>query len=373
MTSLASEAESFSIPLSRTMTGRSEKKIIHLAHLAVAITLGTTTTSCQLLLPLPPKDLIRTETDGKYSWRTYEHLSLMTEQQLGWINNETVLVVGYSKPEGSGIYAWNPGNRPRMVLKQGYRFCFDGNTWTAIAAIPKKGENGNEYIRYEINPKNLDTTVLGAMRREAGFNADSYFTCNNENLPQILKGRGLQILRPSDGFLDFGQHGAMGQPLTLIKADTTTRIRTHILLSNPLSTLAQYNLYPQSYLIYSLGFNPNVIEAWKAKNQHTIWKMQPNGSATTITIPAGPWLDTGGGDKSFAISKPGLLISSKGYGEPHQWQAGVFLLRGDRSHSKISSGSSERLSVSPNGCRVAWSVDRPKASGICDTGGHASR
>lgn len=366
------------------MIGRAQMKIVHLAHLAISITIGSATTGCQLLLPIAPKDLIRTETDGKLSWRTFEHRSLMTEHQLGWINNETVLLVGSRNPEGRGIYAWNPGSRPRMIVKGGYRFCFDGKKWTAIAGIPKKGTSRNEYIRHEINPNSLDTTTLGAMRQEAGFNTASYFTCNDEDLPKILKGRGLEILRPSDGFLDFGQHGEMNQMLTLIKSDATTRINTNILLANPLSTTVEYNSYPQTYLIYSLSFSPDVIKQWKASNQHTIWKIQPNGESTTITIPAGPWLDTGGGDKSFAISRLGLLISSKGFGDPHQWQAGVFLIRADRSHSKISSGSSERLSVSPNGCRVAWSVDRPKASGIgstsnisaadlCETDGHTSR
>lgn len=343
-------------------------KFNHLIKVTLSITIGIAVTGCQLILSQPAKDIIRTENDGQHSWRTYEHTSLMTGHQLGWINNDTVLVVGYRKPEGRGIYAWNPGSRPRMILKNGYRFCFDGKKWTALAGIPKKSGSGFEYIRHQIDPKSLETTLLETKPQKTGLYTDSYFTCNEEKFPDLLKGRGMEILRPSDGFLDFGPHASINQPLTLIKADKTTRVHTNIFLSSPLSTVVEYNSYFQAYLVYSLRFNPDVVDRWKESNQHTIWQIRPDGSSKTITIPAGPWLDTGGGDKSFAMSKPGLLISSNGYGETHQKQAGVFLIRENQSHSKISSGSSERLSVSPNGCRAAWSIDRPKASGI----GHTS-
>jgi hypothetical protein len=343
-------------------------KFKHLIKVTLSITIGMAATGCQFILSQPAKDILRTESDGQHSWRTYEHTSLMTGHQLGWINNDTVLVVGDRKPEGRGIYAWNPGSKPRMMLKYGYRFCFDGRKWTALAGIPKKSGSGFEYIRYQINPKSLETTLLETKPQKTDLYTDSYFTCTEERFPDFLKSRGREILRPTDGFLDFGPHGSMNQPVTLIKADKRTRVHTNIRLRSPLSTVVEHSSYSQAYLIYSLSFNPDIVNHWKESNQHIIWQMRPDGSTKTITIPAGPWLDTGGGDKSFAISKPGLLISSNGYGETHQKQAGVFLIRENQSHSKISSGSSERLSVSPNGCRAAWSIDRPKASGI----GHTS-
>jgi hypothetical protein len=83
------------------------------------------------------------------------------------------------------------------------------------------------------------------------------------------------------------------------------------------------------------------------------WYLKPNGDVERIVVPIGPWNSA----KYFGV-RPGLfLVSGNAKGIDDPGYAGGYLVAGG-SINKVASGNLRQLSVSPDGCRLAFIFSR---------------
>jgi len=164
------------------------------------------------------------------------------------------------------------------------------------------------------------------------------------------------VSRDSDKPMLFLPPGAK-QPIALpIEAQEARRI--------------EYSVYADAYVVSRLAGLASLRD-----RPTRVWLLHPTGRVDTIQIPKGPWT---GYDARYLPSKAGLVMASRGLSAGSgPGVAGTYLVNGDRVE-KILAGLVEDVDVSPDGCRVAVSVDpytsqtrrsRIKMIDVCKTGG----
>ena len=333
-------------------------RVLALATLSTVVALSTLVSACR------PRSVgnaspSQTFTDGNFRWTLTRLEGASPERQVGWLDNETILFIGSndshgSTPEISGLYAWNRKGPARLVLPHAYRFCFDGKTWTAKTAEPQSGTNELVYRRYRMNPSDLSTAKLGADQTGPSHGSLNPYTCNWEMYPAQLSGRHWDHLRPQDGYLDFGASGSRNQEVHLLRPDLKKRIPLGTRIEEPTGRKTRYSAFLNSYTVNDIVFSPHTLESWNREGRFIVHSIRPDGTSKDTNIRPGPWSLPYGGDRAIELAKPGIVIASKGGPEGKSSPIGLYLIRGKNKHTRIDTEVIESLSVSPNGCEVAY-------------------
>jgi hypothetical protein len=305
----------------------------------------------------------RTFSDGSFRWTLTRLEGATPETQVGWLDNETVLFIGTKhstdgSAEINGLYAWNQKSPARLVLADAYRFCFDGTTWTIRTGEPQPGRDDLIYRRYRLNPSDLSTSWIGPDHVGPSTGYLHPYTCNEEkHLPQ-LQGRYWEPLRPQNGFLDLGANGSRGEEVHLLNANLKRRISLGFRAEEPTSTKVHFSRFKNEYLIHRFGFSEEVLRSWTQRGGLDVILLESDGLVRRINVTPGPWSETLPGDRSIELSKPGIIISSKAGSRLRETPAGIYLIRNSQRNSKLDSGLTRNISISPDGCKVAYNRSR---------------
>lgn len=301
----------------------------------------------------------RTLSDGSFRWTLTRLEGATPETQVGWLDNDTVLFIGSNdstdgSPEIRGLYAWNRKSPARLVLANAYQFCFDGKTWTARTGEPQPGREDLLYRRYQINPNDLTATWIGPDDMGMGKGYPNTYTCRDEEIPVQLTNHHWDALRPQDGFLDFGPTGSVNQEAFLTSPDLTTRTPLGFTTKYPTGRITKFSDLAGAYLVYDITFSPATLTRWNREKKFPIHIIMPNGLVRQVEVSPGPWSEQFGGDRSIEITRPGLGISSKGGHYLRNPLSGVYILRPNKTFTRLDSGIIESLSASPDGCTLAY-------------------
>lgn len=329
-----------------------------MGRLATFATLATLATACR---PGSHGNAspTRTFSDGAFRWTLTRLEGATPETQVGWLDNETVLFIGTKhsidgSPEISGLYAWNRKSPARLVLANAYRFCFDGKTWTVRTGEPQPGRDDLIYRRYRLNPTDLSTTWIGPDQVGPSTGYPNQYTCLDEKHPDQLKGRHWDVLRPQDGYLDFGAEGSRNQQVQLIDPDFTVIIPLGFTIKYPSGRMTSFSEFAQGYIAYDMVFSRETLAEWNEKKNFTVQLISPKGYARQIEVGTGPWSTQSGGDRSIELTKAGIAVSSKAGSRGLKSPIGLFLLRPDQTYTKLDSGIIRALATSPDGCNLTY-------------------
>jgi hypothetical protein len=291
--------------------------------------------------------------DGRLTWTVTRLRGVVPDYQVGWLDNRTILFIGHRGSKEQGLYAWDRQGPARLVLANAYRFCHDGRNWTALVSTTTPGSDRRGNDRYRLNPPDLSSVRLGRMRNAQ----DSYpnmYTCDNEPFPQALRGRHWEALRPADGYLDYGAIGQRNQKVSLLRPDQRTRQPLGFQVSEPVSMVASYSDLTRLYFVYDANFTDAELEAWGRRGHLDIQTLQPDGRVGSLRIIAGPWSAVWGGDRKILRAVSGIAFSSSGGSLGADTTAGLYLIRPERSHSKLDTGVIPYVAVSPDGCGLVY-------------------
>lgn len=278
------------------------------------------------------------------------------EAKLGWLDNERVIFHGYevgkfgqkSLDDGhelreTGLFIWN--TEKNTVTKY---WDIDGPTSLCVYdgsiafAQRVKGEN-NAWIRI-VGKIGQEQTM-----RSVGTDWVNPISCtySKERPPEVTSQRMLRHLREDHGYLDFGPATQLGisedvrilyyrsekkEPVTLPFA--TKQVVNHF----------DYVEFENAYLLQSRASTPDAVP---------LWLLRPDGTVAKLLEPTGqPWERIGW--IGYVLTKKGVfLISRVADGLAAAGKSGGYLLEGD-TPKRLIVGLLDHVSVSPNGCRVAF-------------------
>jgi hypothetical protein len=297
---------------------------------------------------------VELRSDRHYRWTITRLKKVTPEYQHDWLDNRTILFIGSDESKTSGLYAWDQKSPARLVLADAYRLCFDGKTWRALVSRPQKKNQKQRHFRYLINPTNLSTTKIGAMPHHSPKGYANFYTCNEEPYPQGLNGHIWRYLHPNDGYLDLGIDQKQQEEAALISKTLSQRVLLGFRVNDPRSIHIHFNRHGGVYILYDMSPTSADITSWKTEGQYTIHTLTPSGGTRGIAVHSGPWSEVRGGDRAIRLAKPGIIVSSKGGAQTRRDSAGVYLIRNDKSFSRLDNGLIDSPSVSPDGCNVAY-------------------
>ena len=142
-----------------------------------------------------------------------------------------------------------------------------------------------------------------------------------------------------------------------------------------------YFLYPITYIDTNTG-KEEPIGPWPKGKSVSVWWLTSDGTVTSETIPYMEFMR--GGSRGFFPTRKGIFIySHKADGAGKPGDAGGYLAQDNRV-TKLITGLLEGVSISPDGCRVAFvhdpydtiygkdRLDRVtvKAINLCEEDGH---
>jgi hypothetical protein len=238
-------------------------------------------------------------------------------------------------------------------LAHAYRFCFDGKSWSARTGEPQTGNNQLTQQRYRLNPSDLSIAKLEPKEAEPSNGFLNPYTCKKEKHPSTLISHYWQPLRPQDGFVDFGKVGSRNQEAALIRPNLKTRIPLSIKMREPIGAYTTFSNFGSGYIIYNLGFTTEALKDWQSHGNLHVFLLQSNGPIQRINVGTGPWSAPLTGDRSFELSRHGIVVSSKAGSRLKDTQSGVYLIRENNDFTKLDEGIINNISIAPDGCGLA--------------------
>jgi hypothetical protein len=205
-----------------------------------------------------------------------------------------------------------------------------------------------------MNPSDLSTAKLGADEKGPSDGYLNPYTCNEEKYPPQLRGHRWDRLRPGDGYLDFGTTDNHNQEAHLISPDFSNLRPLKTRIEDPSGRKTRYSSFHKSYIINDIVFSPETLARWNREGQFTIHMISPDGNTRNINVKPGPWSLPYGGDRAIELATPGIVIATKGGPKGKSSPIGLYLIRDKDQHTRIDTEVIESLSVSPNGCGLAY-------------------
>jgi hypothetical protein len=338
-------------------------RVLALATLSTVVALSTLVSACR------PRSVdnaspSQTFTDGNFRWTLTRLEGASPERQVGWLDNETILFIGSNDsyggtPEISGLYAWNRKGPARLVLPHAYRFCFDGKTWSTRTEERQAGNSELTHQRYRLNPLSLSIAKLEPKEAEPSNGFANPYTCKKEKHPQTLIGHYWEPLRPQDGYVDFGKVGSRNQEAVLIRPKHQTLTPLAIKMEEPIGAYVTFSSFRSGYIIYNLGLTTEALKGWQSNGSFPVYLLQSSGRVRRINVGTGPWSAPLTGDRSFELSIRGIVVSSKAGSRLKDTPSGIYLARNNNDFTKLAKGIANNLSISPDGCGLAYSQSEP--------------
>ena len=275
-------------------------------------------------------------------------------QKIDWIGNDTVVFAGWGvkNQPGTSLYAWDQLNPPQIAFKSASNFCINDNS--IMLSARTLGTRSTK--SYRIPFPSGKTEYLGIKKLAQGFSYASDYTCENKPVPPPLAGHNWKELKPGRGYIDFGVDDIRSDyKVTHLDANLQNRQDTGIRVDLPiLSVITDWHPQP-GYLLYDINLSPEERERWLQTNRLTLWHLDEQHRGHAVNVPAGPWVNTRGGDILFLKARNGLVITTAGFapnGSPGN--AGAYLVQPDGRYERLETGFVSKPALSADGCQLAY-------------------
>ena len=334
-------------PPSTGLHGRGMKTALAL------ILLMMTTTGCALPLRLLNTLSSAPTPDTTPYPKTILH-GLVPAQRIDWIGNDTLVFIGYPvhTRTQTWLYAWDLKKSPKQLLEGVSNFCINDNS----IMLGKRDPIAERTKHYRIQLPSASVEYLGDQKPIEGFSYRSRYNCQSYPTPQPLLRHNWEELKPGDGYLDFGADGfKRGYAVTHLDKSLQRRRVTGIKVDVPILTeISSWNPQP-GYLLQPMGIGSAKRRDWIKTNGLTAWHLDRDLRGHAIKVPAGPWVNTDGGDILILKAHDGLVITTSGFdrdGSPGT--AGAYLVQPDGRYQRLETGFVSQPAMSADGCRLAY-------------------
>ncbi len=297
-----------------------------------------------------------------------------SDKQVYWLDEDRVIFYGYEGPKPKNeeelgklkyaIYIWDTKNNQVRKYDNGAGLCYqDGYIYYSFP---------QDYVK-DPSKKHSESWKEGLFGNEVAYikqyNAEegkdwyknyerSEISCKVSKRPATMQGRYWIPLLEGDGYLDAGKdnviHPSEWEQTKYIRGDDVE-------ITLPIKDAEDYNEvsyidHKKAYLMHNSSWKKD----WVAMRCIPIWWLQKSGSITRecVSINKLPSnqlsrLDQGGaGSRAYPTARGTIFLFGT---SSDRWDA--YLLRDDTSE-KVVSGLIWGMSVSPNGCRIAFSYAR---------------
>ena len=275
---------------------------------------------------------------------------------LGWLNDDHVVIrTGQLKPYQNTLLIWDTlGNTITKYLQvdEGLDFCVHDGVLTQL-------RQKDQHTSVVTGPPGAERTT--ALQKKAWlFNR---FSCLYvDQRPVWAPGPEIRPLREEHGYLDF-RHTGSGLPVNPSVMYYRTGSKDGIALPVRSSDIRPENIrfahFANAYLLYGDdGYKDpktgRLSADWPKERQHVAWWLTPEGKVTEIRIANNLGL-MGGMHEFFPVLNGIFFVTSSSRGR-YPGTMGGYMLNGNEAVHVIAGRLSE-VSVSPNGCRVAFVHD----------------
>lgn len=239
------------------------------------------------------------------------------------------------------------------------RFCYNSEG-TIFYPLKEKDVQGNEQYKHgQMGHEKLFTRPKDA---KTIFDSMNCRVLDVDTMMKERKGRSVHLLLTRHGYLDLGsmsgKESLENNPIVFYRADGSV-IQLPV-RRQELGLRYHYFPFKDAYLFEGVS-KPDqpsdIANLWPASAQHMFWLYPSHGRIEPVILPASPWKDR----KVPAFGLRGLVPLKEGFfvihGEPKDPKdagtVGGYLLRGEKL-TKVVSGYLDSLTVSPDGCKVAF-------------------
>jgi hypothetical protein len=281
----------------------------------------------------------------------------------GWLDNDKVVFyseLGAKAHEGpsildGGYYVWDiaAGKLNKDPSLEGAaKLCVQGDYVTFLRKAPTDEKKWLVVTRV----KGLETVT--PLVNAEWFNR---FSCRYyEQKPQWDRGHASLPLLEEHGSLFF-KDSRENNPIMFFPPTSEKGVPLPIGTRQVWHNLVQYAPFKNAYLLYPIAYidpetgKEDPIGPWPKGKPVPMWWLTPDGKVTTEHIPYMPFMR--GGSRGFYPTRAGIFITSHktdDLGKPGD--AGGYLAQAS-SVEKLITGLLENVSVSPDGCKVAFLHD----------------
>jgi hypothetical protein len=281
----------------------------------------------------------------------------------GWLDNDKVVFyseLGAKAHEGpsildGGYYVWDiaAGKLNKDPSLEGAaKLCVQGDYVTFLRKAPTDEKKWLVVTRV----KGLETVT--PLVNAEWFNR---FSCRYyEQKPQWDRGHASLPLLEEHGSLFF-KDSRENNPIMFFSPTSEKGVPLPIGTRQVWHNLVQYAPFKNAYLLYPIAYidpgtgKEDPIGPWPKGKPVPMWWLTPDGKVTTEHIPYMPFMR--GGSRGFYPTRAGIFITSHktdDLGKPGD--AGGYLAQAS-SVEKLITGLLENVSVSPDGCKVAFLHD----------------
>jgi hypothetical protein len=290
-----------------------------------------------------------------------------------WIDDHRLRFYGYREAQiiagdihnrhrniGSGYYIWDTKANEIVTdpsLEGAMKLCVRGDYSTFLRKSPSDGKSllvtrdkGQETVSPLVNVEWFNRFSCRYYRDKPEWIIENHIT-----LP-LLDGHGFLDWFPSEG-----PNYIRNQPLLFHPNSSLDPIALPIGTREVWRIDVRYASFRNAYFLHPIKYidpqtgNEEPIGPWPEGKPVTVWWLVPDGTITTETIPYMRFMR--GGSRDYFPTKAGIFIythKTNGLGKPGD--AGGYLARNGLV-TKLITGLLESVSVSPDGCRVAFVHD----------------
>ncbi|MDF0651762.1 MAG: hypothetical protein P0121_09875 [Nitrospira sp.] len=276
-----------------------------------------------------------------------------------WLDNERVLFLGNQTSEPIGqddqwLLIWDTKRNSITRYRQHVmNFCYrDGIIQYRTGARQQNtGKHLWTFYRGKLNEESIDTTPD---RKEDKLN------CRYISVwPRFMNGKTHAILREDDGYLLLDEKapnvkfenypilyfkGGIGESIPLpFRRYQADRVEFY-----PFK--GAYFLAPSSYFIEETSTH---LTPWPPNIPLFTWWLFPDGKTEKVEIPLGLW--TKGGLKFYPTREGVFLVNRHSRSDRDPGNAGGYVVKGKQVSKVINGVLTDISTVSPDGCRVAFS------------------
>lgn len=275
---------------------------------------------------------------------------------LNWLDNERIVFIG-SKPgetrvergrefPRNDLFVW------KIATGEILRHAELSNT-SGICVAPG-------YVRYHFERDGVPHVRFGEFGRTNEVELDIQamkdgiltvgpVSCREYN-PKLLKRRygdwALPLLEPGEYLDRTSRHYA--EPMRYFPEDGTDPIPLPKIPNRDVISIPEYSTYLGKYVFNELRRRSG------PEFTQRLWVLDRQGKVDEIVLPAGPWM---AGSVRGVPARGGWIVRShaldlgRGFGA-----AGVYLIEGNKV-TRLMTGYPHALAVSPDGCKVATSIE----------------
>ena len=291
----------------------------------------------------------------------------------GWLDNDTVVFYSEQRAQikpgtqgpppvhEAGYYVWDTAKgtvSKDSSLEDAAKVCVQGNVVTFL-----RKSHTDEKKWLVVTREKGQETVTPLMKTE-WFNrfscryyqeAPEWAILNHETLP-LMEGH---------GFLDWSSEQEV-QPrqnrrIVFCQHGHDEGIKLSIRMRQVFRSTVRYAPFKDAYFLYPIAYvdpqteQESPVGLWPEGKPVPMWWLAPDGKVTTEEVPYMPFMRSG--SRGFFPTREGVFMythNTDGLGKPGD--AGGYISQNGKV-MKLTTGMVEQVSVSPDGCKVAFIHD----------------